>query len=289
MPQGTTPAAVTSYIWTKAGKLDTMTDPGVGSTGRVYNYDYDTLNRLTKLTFPADGGGVVRADARTYDAAGNLKTFTNRSSQVQTFTYDSRNRETNDSWSNGNPLARTFTYDDASRVTSCNTGTTSSGTFINFTYYDDGLLHTQEEWGAGSYGDNIHRTLTYGYDADGNKTSLALSPFTTFGYTYTARQQLESVTAGIGGSSLVSYTYDKSGNPLTRNDSTGPSSSFVSDAMNRLTNVTHTINGVAHSFKYGYDEVGNRQYVQYDGGAADGYGYNSNSELTSYRLGGTLS
>ena len=86
VPQGTTPAAVTSYIWTKAGKLDTMTDPGVGSTGRVYNYDYDTLNRLTKLTFPADGGGVVRADARTYDAAGNLKTFTNRSSQVQTFT-----------------------------------------------------------------------------------------------------------------------------------------------------------------------------------------------------------
>jgi YD repeat-containing protein len=81
VPQTASLNAVTSYTWTKAGKLDLMTDPRL----KVYNYDYDTLNRLTKLTFPTDGGGMSRAEVRTYDAAGNLYSFKNRADDTQTF------------------------------------------------------------------------------------------------------------------------------------------------------------------------------------------------------------
>jgi YD repeat-containing protein len=86
--QGSTPDAVTKYTWTKAGEVDTMTDPGTGGSGHVYNYDYDTLNRLVTTTYPTGGGTEVR----TYDAAGNVKTLKNRAGQTETFTYDSRNR-----------------------------------------------------------------------------------------------------------------------------------------------------------------------------------------------------
>ena len=118
------PAA--SYLFSRAQR-DCSTAIGAG---RVYNYDYDLLNRLETTTYPADSGGVVRTETRTYDPAGNLLTFKNRAGATETFTYDTRNREINYSWSTGLPQARTLVYDDASQVTKCNT----ASSFINFVY-----------------------------------------------------------------------------------------------------------------------------------------------------------
>jgi YD repeat-containing protein len=193
VPQTSSPSAVTNYTWTKAGKLDTMTDP----RGNIYNYDYDRLNRLVTTTYPTGGG----TETRTYDWTGNLLTFKNRGGNIETFTYDTRNREKTYSWSNGAPQARTLTYDDASRITSCNTTSTS----INFVYYNDNTLKSQEAW-TNYFGDSVYRTITYTYDADGNRASAALPNTITLGYAYTAREQLESVTNGIGGASLASTT-----------------------------------------------------------------------------------
>nr|MBA2436305.1 RHS repeat protein [Chthoniobacterales bacterium] len=140
--QSPTATAVTSYTWTKAGKLATMTDPGNASNlnGNLYSYEYDKLNRPTKATYPSGGG----TETWLYDWNGNLYQYQNRAGQTQTFGYDVRNRETSYSWSNGSPQPRTLTYDSASRVLTCNT----TNSFINYTYFDDGSLKTEKTWGT---------------------------------------------------------------------------------------------------------------------------------------------
>jgi RHS repeat-associated protein len=282
MTTGQSPSddAVTYYTWTKAGKLASMTDPRL----KVYNYEYDLLNRLTKSTFPiVPGESTGRSELRGYDIAGNLLTYTTRNGDVQTFTYDSRNRETKYTWLSGLPSTRNLTYDDASRMTSCNT----ANTFINFTYYADGQLKSQEEW-TSYLSDNNHHTLTYVYDQDSNRQSLALPGTTTLGYSYTARNQLQAVTAGSA--SLVSYVYDPAGNFQTRTFNNSTSSAFKYDLMSRVTNITHTLSDVGdRTLQYAYDAVGNRTYEQHDGGTADGFGYDANGQLIAFRDDATLS
>ena len=278
--QWPTANAVTEYTWTKAGQLDTMTDPGRGSAGSVYNYDYDKLNRPVTLTYPAGGG----TETRLYDFAGNLTTFKNRAGQTQSLTYDTRNREQTSSWSSGNPQTRTLIYDDASRVKSCNT----TNAFINFTYFSDGALKSQEVWGTGSYGDGVHRTINYTYDEDRNRASIAYPFLPAFEYNYTARNQLKQMTWSYDDSNVVSYSYDKNGNALTRVPGTNPGSSYGYDALNRVTNITHNFNGATRTLGYGYDKVGRRQYVQRDGGLADGYGYGFSEQVADFRLNGTV-
>ena len=97
-------------------------------------------------------------------------------------------------------------------MTACST----TNTYINFTYFKDGLLASQEEWGTGSYGDGTHHTLSYTYDDDGNRASVGLPNTIVAGYTYTGRNQVLDVTAGVGGSKWAEYSYDASGNMKTR-------------------------------------------------------------------------
>jgi RHS repeat-associated protein len=279
--------AVTHYTWTKAGKLDTFKDP----TLNIYSYTYDRLNRLVTTSYPN-----TYTETWLYDIAGNLYQFKNRAGNIQTFVYDSRNRETSYTWSNGSPEPRTLTYDDASRITSCNTVDSvnfSTDTIINYTYYNDNTLKSQQTLGFGSYGDGIARTISYAYDPDGNRASVTYPGMAnpSFTYDYTGRNQLQSMSDGAN---VVSYTYDVNGNILTRTPGSSPASSFVYDAINRVTKITHNFAGsVSKTINYGYDEVSRRTFTQRDGngisGTADGFEYDTNAQLTKFHLNGTLS
>ncbi|HEY2711468.1 MAG TPA: RHS repeat-associated core domain-containing protein [Chthoniobacterales bacterium] len=149
-------------------------------------------------------------------------------------------------------------------------------------------MHTQEEW-TSYLSDNNHHTLTSAYNQDGNRQSLALPGTTTLGYTYTVRNQLQAVTAGVGGANLVTYAYDLNGNFQTRTLYNSTSSTFVCDAMNRVTNITHNLaSGDTRTFAYAYDNMGRRSWEQHDGGKADGFGYDLNSQITYFQDEGTL-
>jgi RHS repeat-associated protein len=286
IPQGTTPAAVTSYTWTKAGKLDTMTDPGVGGAGRIYNYDYDTLNRLTTTTYPSDGGGVVRTEVRTYDPAGNLATFKNRAGNKQTFTYDTRNRELTYAWDDGVTPGRTLTYDYASHVLTCYNGNAT----ITNTYFDDGLLSTSNIHNY-NYGDYIG-TVSYTYDADGRRATIEYPSGKKYTVGYTRRGELRTLYDVATPTHFEAYyIYDPAGNRVTRNlDQYQTHTTSAFDCLNRPTQIQHFLAaGSSPKFNYGYDEISRRLYEQRDGGTADGFGYDLNSQLTSFIRDGTLS
>jgi YD repeat-containing protein len=114
-------------------------------------------------------------------------------------------------------------------ILTCNT----ANTFINFAWFNDSRLKSQEEWGTvnTSYGDGVHRTITYAYDGDGSRATTTYPGPVAYTYDYTGRDQLLDLK--YAGVNVVSYTYDDNGNPLTRTPGTNPASSFVFDALNR--------------------------------------------------------
>ncbi len=283
--QGTTPAAVTHYTWTRAGKLDTMTDPGTGAGGNLYSYTYDAQNRLITTTYPAGGG----TEARTYDFAGNLATYKNRAGNTQTFIYDTRNRETRYDWNDGVTPYRALTYDDASRMTTC----TSLNAHSTFVYYADSLMQSETETNN-DYGDGTARTVSYTYDADGRRATTQYPSGRKYSSGYTPRSEprtLYDITNGPPTAYQAYYLYDLAGDVSSRriNNYQAHTEFTYGDALNRLTLAQEYLVGSTPKFNYGYDKMSNRTYEQRDGASADGFGYDANNQLTSFIRDGTLS
>lgn len=117
-------------------------------------------------------------------------------------------------------------------------------------------------------------------------------PLFCFSYTrqYTARNQLKSVILTTDNSHVVDYAYDVDGFMTSRSMSNGSSSAYTPDALARTTGITFSFASAAQGqLTYAYDAVGNRQYALRGNGDADGYTYNRDSEITSFRRNGTLS
>jgi RHS repeat-associated protein len=106
------------------------------------------------------------------------------------------------------------------------------------------------------------RTLSYAYDAAGNRTALAWPETTnalTANYTYdglnnVAQIQQNGATSGAG--LLAAYTYDGAGrrSAISRAGGAGLATSYAYDAISRLSTLTQTLSGSAGTtFTYGYN------------------------------------
>jgi RHS repeat-associated protein len=252
--QSPDPTAITKYEYYPYGPValvHTMKDPRLVTlnNGEQYEYLYDTMGRKTWVTYPHDSG-VQTTEHFTYDDAGRLDTFKNRQGNTQTFTYDALNRITGFSW---NDTPRTpsvsFTYDAASRLTEIDNANAN----ISRSYYNDNLLHmeTQSLSAAGGV-DNRH--VTYTYDTDGNRATLAI-PGYTFDYVYTNRNQVKFIDNDATGAHQAYYVYDLRGNVTLRNAYSSPiiASNYNYDGYGRVTSIGHALNGTTRTFSYGYD------------------------------------
>lgn len=171
-----------SMEYDPAGNLTSQKD----ERGNVYSYAYDKLNRKESMTYPPDDTGDRKHEDYLYDWAGNLFTYTNRTRAVQTFTYDERNRQTRFTWTDGTSWQNTA-YDAASRVRQI----TNAFSTINYTYYDDNRLQTEEESIASSvFGGIPPRPVTYSYYDDGSPKTIQYPGGDSFTYAYTNRNQL---------------------------------------------------------------------------------------------------
>ena len=263
----------TTMEYDHAGNLTRSYD----GDGNHYDYHYDALNRRTSMNYPDNS-----AESYHYDPAGNMDAYTNRAGNQQTLVYDNRNRPTSSSWNDsGVTPTVTTVYDPASRVTSV----INSNATITRSYFDDNRLHTETV----TYPDSVQRTVTYGYDADGNRSSLNYPTGYNFTYDYTQRNQLKDIVfPGYG--TLVTYQYDPSGNRTQRSLHNGTYTAYgTADAVNRIPSIVHNFTGGQTArFDYGYDQVNRHTYEQRNGGAADGYGYDDADEVTAFNRDGTL-
>src|SRR5207302_1030937 len=220
------------------------------------------------------------SEIHEYDKAGNVQKYTNRSSAVQTFAYDNRNRQTGFSWSDGTS-GQTTVYDDASRKTQI----INADATINFAYFNDNKLKSQEEWVTKEeVADGVHRTVTYNYDADGNRLNIQYPSGQAFNYGYTQRNQVASINPGLsGGTTIVSYAFDASGNITGRTLDNGTSTAYTVDVVNRDTAVVHNLSGATKSFDYAYNNVNDILAVRRDLAGGDGFAYDLTQQITGFQ------
>src|SRR4029453_1850300 len=152
-------------------------------------------------------------------------------------------------------------------------------------YYNDNLLYAEAEQIVGG----TSKLVTYTYNSDGNRDSLA-TPDYTVGYGYNARNQLQSVGA------FATYTYDQSGytGDLTMSVlGNGGGSVYAYDWLDRVTWVTHVFSGTSRVMQYNYDNAsGNRKwakrYITPAGSPEDQKGEVFRYDLADQAIGGQL-
>ena len=251
--QGNNYNMVTQYEYYAPGEgqpvgfLKTFRDPDLYGTNDKYSYAYDTLGRKSTVTYPAEPvTGVHRTEVFSYDTAGRLATYQNRAVKTQTFHYDALNRVTYFTWNDGLTPRVDFGYDAASRLTSIN----NANATISRGYFYDNLLRTETETITGGRA----KTVSYTYDADGNRASTQYPAPENyiFDYTYTGRNQLKKVNR------WATYDYDTRGNLITRTlDANSTYSDYLYDVHDRVTRIRNFLSGTTRTVNYGYDDLSN--------------------------------
>src|SRR5687768_6702850 len=189
-----TPFGTLSYTYNEAGNVRTVRSSNANGTS--IDYSYDSLNRLASVKdnhLPALNGGVTNYN---YDAVGNLQNYVYPNAVTATYNYNSLNRLTAMQASTSVSTRSSYTYmlGAAGNRTSV---IEISGRKVTFTY-DDLYRLTGEAITADSHG--MNGTVSYGYDAVGNRLSRAssLPGIVTHSSTYDANDRLTTDSYEIG-------------------------------------------------------------------------------------------
>ena len=253
-----------SFTYTPTGRRKTVTD-GRGTT----TYAYDLRSRLKSVGNP-DGAEI----AYTYDNAGNRTSVTvpsgtttymydrlNRTGKVispdgdTTYTYDGIGNRKAVTYPNG--AVAEYMYDRLNRLIKLE-NRKSSGELIS------GYVYTLGPAGNRQRVEELHsgRVVNYAYDDLYRLTS-------------------EDVTDPVLGNETVSYTYDRSGNRLTKGSSDG-TATYSYDVNDRLEKESRPDILIT----YGYD--GNGNTVSRNSGVDTvTYGYDYENRLVSLENAGS--
>lgn len=233
-----------------------------------YNYQYYSNNGIQKLTITAPDGATSTMD---YDASGNLIRYTDPMMHTTTysnydtlgnvgritypdetqeaFTYDKRSKliKHDKVAADGNVSSIQYTYNQFDKVSS---EVHSSGFSMVYKYDPAGRLLSKEQVRAGKvYSHNVF------YNLLGNISSETIvdpdniysqcyydPPYTDECYDYVDpiynKSYRYDVQGLLGSAFGKNYTYDKNGNIATLKNSKGYTSSYVYDALDRITGQT---------------------------------------------------
>ena len=258
-----TPTSRPAHIFAfTSGDLESdYTRPNVGQPQTTHT-DYDLDRQVTNVSRP-DGDHITP----TYDAVSGRLTALATSRSTNTYSYSS--------------------------TTSKLTGiTTSDG--VGLTYGYDGSLLQDITW-SGPVSGNVHKT----YDPSFRLASLSATGGQAINLSYNDDDLLtnvgamtitrDSATGFVISTDLglihETYTYDVYGaeqtHAVTANNATLYSANYgTRDALGRIVNKTEIIQGVTHTYGYGYDANGRLTDVTKDGVATSHYEYDSNGNRT---------
>ncbi|MEO9599795.1 RHS repeat-associated core domain-containing protein [Parasphingorhabdus sp.] len=310
-----------TYSYSDNGKQQLVID----ANGNKAEQIYDGFDRLSRWSFPsttaptayndatpvtalASAGAVSSSDyeAYTYDKNNNRLTLRKRDANIINYTYDRLNRMTLKNIPGSSTADVYYGYDRRDLQMYARFASTT-GQGITTAYDDFGRpISSSINMGGTS------RTLSYQYDANGNRTRIAHpdSSANYFTYDYDDLNRLIAVKEK-GSTTLKTYSYDQNGRRNGEQDAGGTvaSSSYDYDTAGRLDqmvrNLAGTINDVTFDFTYnpasqiksrtlsnslyvstahynidrGYTINGLNQYTATSTGA--GFGYDENGNLTT--------
>ena len=251
-----------SFEYDNVGNRKKRTD----YAGRVTNYFYDNLNRLTKIEYELGGtGNDVDKPKSTY-AYDDISRLTSAVNNVGTvaFTYDNRDRLKTETDVFGQVLE--FGYDAASNRTQLKL---NGSVHTSYAYDDANRLTTLT--------DEASQNFTFGYDNADRLTSRTMPNGITSTFEYDNMSRLKRLKHQSSAATLFDnqYVYNAASqiNQITDLANTRV---FGYDLVDRLTSV-HT-NGM-QTESYTFDDVGNRTASH----LSATYGYQSGkfNQLTS--------
>jgi RHS repeat-associated protein len=213
----------TGYAYDLAGKLTQITYP----SGRIVNYQRDTLGQVSGITTQANSGAtpVTIASSIAYLPFGPMQAMTLGNGVQVTNSYDLDYRLSRTQATGAATLQDlTLGYDGASNITAI---TDSVSANLSQTFQYD--LMGRVKQGTGVYG-----TDNYTYDALGNRLTRSLVNGGTTSTTYTYTTANTQLAKAVTGSSTLNYTYDANGALITRKLGNTTQASYTHNADARL-------------------------------------------------------
>jgi RHS repeat-associated protein len=181
----------THYAYDTAGNLTSVTDPN----GNTTSYAFDDFGRMSTQTSPVTG-----TTSYSYDPAGNLASTTDANGATTTRAYDAVGRVTAATSTRPGALDETVAWSYGDDPTSFSVGRVTSMTdpsgVASYMYDRRGLLISESK----SF---VYATFTsiYGYDADGNRTTITYPSFLPF-------------VIGYPNARTISYAFDYADRPV---------------------------------------------------------------------------
>jgi YD repeat-containing protein len=236
----------TNYVYDRFNRLREVWPPGINP---IY-YDYDKSNNLTKITYPS--GETV---TYTYDTSNRLWKVTDNTG-ITTYEYDNlTNNLIKQTLPNG--VITEYTYDLARRITDV-VNKKSDGTLISSYHYtfdaNNNRIQVIETTSSGT------KTVSYIYDKLNRLTSAIYSDGTYEMYTYDSSGNRLTKTTQDG---TINYEYDGDNRLIKAGSSTGSLSSslfFYDNSGNLIKKMT-----ADKTMNYTYDYE--NRLIQYSDGA----------------------
>ncbi|HZE57539.1 MAG TPA: RHS repeat-associated core domain-containing protein [Chthoniobacterales bacterium] len=281
------PAIITTYSRDLPNAQNVTVEHTIDAKLAEYRFEFDALHRKTSARYPLDANNEQLSETWLYDEAGNLHQYTNRDGGIQLFApYDNRNRPTSFGWSGGHHPTQgaSFTFYDNGALK------TASNDEADITFVYDAANHkTSETETIKSYGLNQSHTMTYEYDADGNRSRMVYPWGFDYRYSYTNRNQLANIRLAWLADPSIRYTYDFAGNRNSRTTYAGAYTTSEFNEINQLrSQISYFAGGRTARFDYGFDANNRIKYEQRDSGLADGFGFDVRNELTGFHQSGSL-
>lgn len=222
-----------SYEYDANGNLIKMTD----WQGATF-YAYDELNRLRAVLFPE-----IKPIYYDYDKAGKLIKIIYPNDEEVTYRYNSDNQLTNVTDKTG---TTTYEYAFDKKTNNLVKKILPNGVWTEYIY--DTAKRITDVRNKKSDGSNIS-SYHYDYDANNNRTFVQeITPEATKTTSYTYDKLNRLTKADYSDGTFEAYTYDASGNRLTKITQAG-TINYEYDSDNRLIKDTNTA--------YFYDKSGN--------------------------------
>ncbi|HVT58230.1 MAG TPA: hypothetical protein VHR45_07505 [Thermoanaerobaculia bacterium] len=285
--------SVTEYSYDCNNNLQQVWDPNHPSSGQTnpasQSYTYDVLNRPMSVTL-GPGGTAPATTAYTYDVEDHLASVKDAENNLTSYVTGDRDRMT----SQLSPVsgATTYQYNDHGQLVA---STDARGIVVNRTIdaadrltlitYPDSSLNTTYVYDTGTFGkgrlasitrgaqtpfaytyDRFGRTtqdgaLTYGYDKNGNRTTVGYPGGVSATYTYDfANRQATLAISGGGVTAQVTAAAYKPSGPLTSltfGNGLTETHSFESRYYPTQITATNASAQTLLSWTYTTDQVGN--------------------------------